>query len=216
MPDLADVEALVRVEFERRCFEPDRPPTGFRFARSVFGPRSVELVHALVGPRATTFTIGGKTKVAISRALPPPYRNHAAAHETMHGLFRREGWVFETEQAEELAADFGAACVLMPREVVRLGEREHGPRAARLMAKALCVTQFAWHLRRGEVAGEPTAAVSREAIRYRGQLEFNWGGDARVRELARARRLGPGVRKAVPTDQRDRAILVADPDVIAG
>lgn len=213
--DLGDAELLARNTFAELGIEPDRPPTAFRFARALLGAGSVVVVHALAGPQASTFTIGGKTKIAVSRRLAPPYRNFAVAHETLHWLFRRAEMVFESEEEEERAADFGAACALMPRELVRLCVREHGPKAAKRMAKAICVTQTGWHLREGEVFGHTLAAVSDELVRYRGQLEFNWGGDEAVRRLAAKRKLGVGLKKATPTDQRGRAILIADPDLIA-
>jgi hypothetical protein len=209
--DVADLEALVTGLYDELGLDPERPPSAFRIARAWLGAGSVERVHALAGPPATRYRVGGQTRIAVKRSLPDAYANFFCGHELGHLLLQRVGAVFD-EHDEERAADYLGACVVLPRAYVMRVYRAEGF-APRVLAEECCVTETAGALRFGEVVTLPLAVDAPTGVRKRGPEHWVWPDDQTVHRWATPPPPPPGLARVRLTDQPRRVALLADEDV---
>lgn len=202
--DPRDLEGLVELAYLEAGVDPADPPPVFELIRAFLGV-TVERPALMAGPPAKRFIFGGRERIAVKASVSIEYAHFYAAHELGHVLLRRAG---DPDHADEAAADYLGAALMMPRAAVRAVFRESGfdPSA---LAEAIVCTQTAAVLRFGEVLGAPLAAVSPAAVRVRGPESWVWPDELTVRGWA-TRRARPGITKVRLTDQRGRVALLVD------
>lgn len=191
-----------------RDFDARRPPSARQLIERHLGPGSiVRLQGSAVGPDGDRGWSRGRPVIVVRRRLSPAGERWVLLHELAEHHLSTIG--YREDDSEDTAEAITAALVL-PSEAFRVATRDHGHRIPSL-ARQFIATQTAAALRIGEVEHRPVAVVAPSHIRVRGpnSEEFAWPAESKLRELARARRLPPEVRRvALTDDRRRRALLV--------
>lgn len=203
---LLDPEGEAR--FLLRDFDARRPPGARALIARHLGPGVIEhLPRTLAPPGDHGFGADGRPKIALRGKLSPVLERWTLLHELAEHHLIRIGY---RESDAELVAQAIAAALVMPAEGFRAAVRDHGHQLPKL-ARQFMATQTAAVLRIGEVEHRPVCVVAPTHIRTRAPVdeEFNWPPSSRLRELAKAKRLPPEVRRvALTDDRRRRALLV--------
>lgn len=206
MGDESDLERLAIEALERADVDDADPISAFELVERILKTKVRRVAHLVTA--GCLARVGDSLIVAVRASLSIERQNYTAAHELAHAIVREAGFKCDDE---ERAADYGAACLLMPRRYVSKLYRAEGFAPA-LLAGEVVVTQTSAALRLSEVIGMPLAAVSPRLVRVRGAQPFEWGGEERIRELATKRRLGPGLARTRLADERGRWAIVAEED----
>lgn len=126
--------------------------------------------------------------------LDAPDLRFRLMHEVAHVAIRRAG-VHLSSKDEERFANYVAAAVIAPRELVRRAHAHHGERP-RTLAKLFGLSQTAMVLRLAEVLRDERVVVTRTGnVLVRTQGTFPWA-ERPVVDIARGRAKARGLAKA--------------------
>jgi hypothetical protein len=197
----------------------DRTPGARALVVHHLGEGAVVTLSGMRGRDAQLITLHGRPTICVRPKLTREGLRWAVLHELAEWHLQRLG--YRREDVEHVAEALTAALVV-PRDAYRKAVRVHGdptadPRTPRAdgepttweqLAIDFSTTQTCIVLRHGEITDEPLAVVAPATARVRGR-EWSWPADERaLRRLAREG--GPGLRRAVLTDDRRRVALLAE------
>lgn len=160
-------------------------------AVAVLGEDAIVVDPELAG---TTYLrhVGGRYEIVVR--LDAPDLRFRLMHEVAHVAIRRAGIALGTAD-EERFANYVAAAVIAPRDLVKRAHAHYGERP-RALAKIFGLSQTAMVLRLGEVLRDERVVVTQSGnVLMRSQGTFPWA-DTPVVAIARGERKARGLAKA--------------------
>lgn len=194
-----DIEGIGEDLYRTAGLSSDEPATPLDLVAHVLGPDAVRYVprHALPGNGAVA-RVGTAWRIYLVRQAPQEVQRFIMLHELSHVVLGKA--------ATEQQCDSLAAALLAPRPAFLRALQRRGARLPAL-ARLFGATESCVGLRLGEVTKQPTALVAPESVRFRGSA-YSWPSEPKLRELLALPRI-PGLRKALLSDERERAVLRA-------
>ncbi len=161
--DLGDLEGTAEAIARASGAEPDERPK-VRAVVALVGAR-VEFGRGLWGD-AELVRVHEEWRMFVKHGLPPARRLFATFHEfAERWLQEHEKWDAEDSMLE-LAANYVAAALVVPRRALQRAQRHGMPRE--LIAREFIATQTHVALRESEISGAPRAVVTPARVYARG------------------------------------------------